>query len=532
MVVKAHVRGDGGFLASVSDKVSDDVVYYITRLIIFLCLIYLNIPPPTSIKNIYTHQVDEAAMEDGGADADQDGIGSTDAEEKVVSTIWLLYNKSNFPIVAMLTCILMAAYFFYFAPSFWLVGAHLYISAWSTRLDGASSSTLSLSSAAFTESACATKLYGMLSLVSALQDAVRGMLNCSTRILKDIHFPKLNGAKNMISTLWLCAADKPFNSGAIGQLGPKSAQRVLRWPLFVFVSFCLVDSAASLLIEGLEEKDSFGFVDVHTGEEIMHQFNLLRPGTGDTTFADDDEMSKKKGRRLGFSHQNINDLPWESKNDISTSKVANSDDPVEPFTLSSLRPDIISAALDTAREKVFDYAAEEIVDAFGVNGIPTWVTNISSDTINTLQSKVIECFEGLDENNLSSLQDITNALSDFDPEIALDKALAPEERESCPSPGLSFDKLSNLPDITSVKDSARELSLHLYDCLRSTVSEVDLGFSTSEPLETQVAQQGRYLGESSICPPKADPDWGVSVALSAGITANVGVLNRRINEKE
>ena len=460
---------------------------------------------------------------------------SNDAEEKVVSTIWLLYNKSNFPIVAMLTCILMAVYFFCYAPSFWLVGAHLYISAWSTRLDGASSSTLTLSSA---ESACAAKLYGMLSLVSALQDAVRGMWNRLTRISKDIHFPLLNGAKNMISTLWLCAADKPINSGAIGLLGPKSAQRVLRWPLFVFVSLCmsllcLVDSAASLPIGGLEEKDSFGFVDVHTGEEIMHQFNLLRPGTGDTTFAYDDEMSKKKGRRLGFSHQNINDLPWENKNDISTSKVANSDDPVEPFTVSSLRPDIISAALDNAREKVFDYAAEEIVDAFGVNGIPTWVTNISSDTINTLQSKVIECFEGLDENNMSNyLQDITDALSSFNPEIALDKALAPEERESCPSPGLSFDKLSNLPDITSVKDSARELSLHLYDCLRSTVSEVDLGILTSDPLETQVAQQGRYLGESSICPPKADPDWGVSVALSAGITANVGLLNKRIDEKE
>lgn len=94
----ARVRGDGGLLASVSKKVSDDVVYwyYITRLIIFLCLIYLNIPPPTSINNIYTHQVDEA---DGGASADQDGIGSTgelglrkvDDDGVVVSRILLYF---------------------------------------------------------------------------------------------------------------------------------------------------------------------------------------------------------------------------------------------------------------------------------------------------------------------------------------------------------------------------------------------------------------------------------------------------------
>ena len=50
-------------------------------------------------KNIYTHQVDEAAMEEGGADADQDGIGSTgelglrkvDDDGVVVSRILLYF---------------------------------------------------------------------------------------------------------------------------------------------------------------------------------------------------------------------------------------------------------------------------------------------------------------------------------------------------------------------------------------------------------------------------------------------------------
>lgn len=103
---------------------------------------------------------------------------SNDVEEmKVVSTTWLLYNKSNVPIVAMLICILMAAYFFGFALSFWLVDAHLYMSAQSTGLGGASSSTLSLLSAAFTKSAYVATLYRMLSPASALQDAVRGMWN-------------------------------------------------------------------------------------------------------------------------------------------------------------------------------------------------------------------------------------------------------------------------------------------------------------------------------------------------------------------
>ena len=116
----------------------------------------------------------------------------------------------------------------------------------------------------------------------------------------------------------------------------------------------------------------------------------------------------------------------------------------KPFTLASLDPGMLFSALDTAKEAVTEYVAEELNEVFEPlkDQLPSMISNISSDSIKAIQSKFIECFEGLDEGNLDRLENITSVISGFSPDAALDTLMDPDEGGSCSPPDLGLPDLS------------------------------------------------------------------------------------------
>ena len=105
----------------------------------------------------------------------------------------------------------------------------------------------------------------------------------------------------------------------------------------------------------------------------------------------------------------------------------------KPFTVTSLNPEGLISALDTARQEVAEYVAEELKEVFEpLQGeITTLIEDISPDSIKEIRTKLIDCFEGLDDENLERLETITSFLTDFNPDAAVEKLLSPDEEGSC-----------------------------------------------------------------------------------------------------
>jgi len=134
----------------------------------------------------------------------------------------------------------------------------------------------------------------------------------------------------------------------------------------------------------------------------------------------------------------------------------------EPFTLASLNPGMLFSALDTAKEAVTEYVAEELNEVFEPlkDQVPSLVSNISPVSIKAIQSKLIECFEGLDDDNLGRLENITSVISGFSPDAALDTLMDPDEGGSCSPPDIG------LPDLSYVShfELLATLNIDMYTC--------------------------------------------------------------------
>lgn len=200
-----------------------------------------------------------------------------------------------------------------------------------------------------------------------------------------------------------------------------------------------------------------------------------------------------------------------------------SNEATEPFTMTSIQPELLKDAVDEAKNKVFDFVAEEIAGVFSIeDAAPAWATAISKETFDEIQAEVIKCFEGLGDQ-LKHLEEVADSLSGFTTDKAFETLLDPEDRPSCSLPNVSPASLSGLPDIPeSALDPAKELSSYLYSCLAKTIGDVDLG-SIMNP--TNNRRDRRDL-EENVCPvPPAVPPqtFGVTFALSLGIDANVDV---------
>ena len=201
-----------------------------------------------------------------------------------------------------------------------------------------------------------------------------------------------------------------------------------------------------------------------------------------------------------------------------------SNEATEPFTMTSIQPELLKDAVDEAKNKVFDFVAEEIAGVFSIeDAAPAWATAISKETFDEIQEEVINCFEGLGDDQLKHLEEVADSLSGFTTDKAFETLLDPEDRPSCSLPNVSPASLSGLPDIPEgALDPAKELSSYLYSCLAKTIGDVDLG-SIMNP--TNNRRDRRDL-EENVCPvPPAVPPqtFGVTFALSLGIDANVDV---------
>ena len=121
----------------------------------------------------------------------------------------------------------------------------------------------------------------------------------------------------------------------------------------------------------------------------------------------------------------------------------------EPFTIAFLDAGAVLGALDKAKEAVTEYVAEEFNEIFKPfkDQLPTLIGDISPDSIKNISTKLIDCFEGLDDGNLDRLENITSFISSFSPDAALDTLLDPDEGGSCSAPDLG------LPDISCVSHS-------------------------------------------------------------------------------
>ena len=178
----------------------------------------------------------------------------------------------------------------------------------------------------------------------------------------------------------------------------------------------------------------------------------------------------------------------------------------EPFTLASLDPSVILDKLDTAKAAVTEYIADEVNEVFEPfkDEITTLAGDISPDSIKEIRNKFIECFEGLDDENLNRLENITSFISDFSPDAAVEKLLTSDEEESCSPPDVNLTELTGLPDISSSANEARAFSLNLINCIADTINNVDLG-----PLSTSISPiDRRKLEETS---------WGLTVGLGASL---------------
>ena len=222
-----------------------------------------------------------------------------------------------------------------------------------------------------------------------------------------------------------------------------------------------------------------------------------------------------------------------------------SNEEIEPFTMTSIQPELLTKALEEARGKAFDFAAGGIGEILDVNnGIPDFLKNISLESIGVIQTKLIEIFDNLEGVNLGYLGNIVDLLSDFSPDAALDKVLSPEDTASCPAPNLGVESLFGLPDISGVKDTARALSSHLFHSLSSTLSDpsIDLGFPISIPQISRrdLQDDSRFdpqddfenFPKVDVCPEGGDKDWGVSIALGASLDASSGSLKKIARGRE
>ena len=182
------------------------------------------------------------------------------------------------------------------------------------------------------------------------------------------------------------------------------------------------------------------------------------------------------------------------------------EDSSEPFTIASLDAEVILDALDTAKAAVTEYVAEELNEVFEPlkDEITALVGDISTDSIKEIRSKLIECFEGLNDEDIDRLENITSFISDFSPDAAVEKLLTADEEGSCSPPDVDLTVLTGLPDISSSVDEARTFSLNFVDCIADTINNVDLG-----PLSTLISPiDSRKLTDTS---------WGVTVGLGASV---------------
>lgn len=198
---------------------------------------------------------------------------------------------------------------------------------------------------------------------------------------------------------------------------------------------------------------------------------------------------------------------------------------LEPFRLDSLSENALGPALDKARGLIFDYVADELEEAFGVNKdkIPSWVTDISPDSFKSIQTKLIECFQVLDDENIDYLEKIYGSLADFNIDTAVENALNPEETPSCSAPNINLATLSGLPDLKSVTsveaDSALKFSKNLYKCIKSTVDGVDLGILSLDA----ASKSGRDLTSGIDCLSDLSKcDNAVTMGFSPSLDASVG----------